>query len=191
MAELSDVPGAGLPPFENFYLNLYFKIGSAFTSDQSSLNRFQISTRDILRVVDENDLGVLGQQMLIPRLQGIEASSRDWSVLMTLAHLNQVNKDIMEVIRSLKSSSEPFQVVRIQDYKPSEDVGAEAIDQFREGNKRYWAFAKSHMPLRTDLTHRHPWFGELDGHGWHFLAAIHQKVHLRQIYKILAMIGVA
>ena len=124
-------------------------------------------------------------------MQGIEASSCDWSVLMVVDHLNQVNKTMVEVIRSLKSSSEPFQIVRIQDYKPNEEVGAEAIDQFREGNKRYWAFAQSHMPLRTNLTHRHPWFGELDGHAWHCLAAVHQRIHLRQIYKILAMIGVA
>ena len=110
MAELSNRPGAGLPSFENFYLNLFFKCSCAFTSDRSALNQFQNSTQDILRVVNENDFGVLSQQIRIPRMQGIEASSCDWSVLMVVDHLNQVNKTMVEVIRSLKSSSEPFQI---------------------------------------------------------------------------------
>ena len=187
---MSDKPGAGLPAFENFYLNAFFKIGSAITSDKSALSQFQTTTKEILRIVEEQDLGLLSQRKKIPRLQGIEASSCNWSVLMVLDHLNQVNKTIVEIIRSLKNSNEPFLNVKIADFKPDIDVDVEAIDEFREGNKRYWAFAQSHIPLRTSATHRHPWFGEIDGHQWHVLAVAHQKIHLRQIYKIMAMIGV-
>jgi hypothetical protein len=75
-------------------------------------------------------------------------------------------------------------------FKPHDDVGAEAIDGFRESCRRYWAFAKSHQPLHSSLTFAHPWFGSLDGHAWHCFVASHQKTHRRQIYKILATIGV-
>ena len=190
MTELSGKPGAGLPGFENFYLNIFFKIGSAVTSDKSALRQFQITTQEILRIADDNDLGLLSQRMKIPRLQGIESSSCHWSVLMVLEHLNQVNKTIVEIIRALKNGNEPFVKVQIADFKPDPEFGVEAIEDFREGNKRYWAFVQSHMPLRTNIGHRHPWFGEIDGHQWHVLATAHQKMHLRQIYKIMAMIGV-
>ena len=191
MEHTGEIESSGLPAFEHFYLNLFLKLGTAFRSDEAILADFRRSAADILRVVDENDLGGLSQIIRIPRLQGIEESSRNWSVLMVLNHLTQVNKGIMDTARALKSNSQPFDVVRIADFKPSPDVGEEAIDQFREGCHRYWSFAKSHQPLRTTVTFKHPWFGDLDGHGWHFLAAAHQRIHRRQIFKIMAMIGVA
>ena len=184
-------PDTGLPAFENFYLNVFFKISCAISSDQSRLTSFETSYRDIIKVVDENDLGVLSQQILIPRLQGIEHSSRNWSVLMVLEHLASVNEAIMEVIRTLRNESHPFRKVQIADYKTDRNVGAEAIDHFRDVNQRYWSFVKSHQPLKTNLLWEHPWFGLLDGHQWHCLADAHQRIHRRQIYKIMAMIGVA
>ncbi len=166
------------------------KLGTAVMSDEAVLRSFQDSSRDILRIAEDHDLGVLSQQILIPRLQGIEDSNRNWSVLMAVEHLSIFNRSILETVRSLHSNSQPFDKVVIAKFKPHDDVGGEAIEQFRETNQRYWSFVKSHQPLRTVMTHGHPWLGELDGHAWHFLAAAHQKIHRRQIYKILAMIGV-
>jgi len=37
---------------------------------------------------------------------------------------------------------------------------------------------------RTTL--RHPWFGEMNAHQWHCLAAMHQSVHRKQMQRILA-----
>ena len=183
-------PNTGLPEFERFYLNAFFKIGTAFRSDEAILNRFENSSRDILSVVDENDLDVLSQQILIPRLQGIEHGSRYFSVLMVLDHLRIVNQAIMDIIRALHNDSHPFQKIAIADFKPDPDVDSNVIDRFRDVNKRYWSFAKSHQPLKTQLVWEHPWFGLLDGHQWHGLADAHQRIHRSQIYKILAMIGV-
>ncbi len=184
-------PAQGLPQSEKFVLNLLLKIGSAFRSDSSIANSFQQSARTILSVVDTQDVGVLSQSYSIPRLQGIEESSRHWSVLMVLDHLTNVNLAIVDTVRALRSGNQPFATIKIADYKPNPDADVETIARFRETSNRYLSFAKSHRPLRTHLTARHPWFGELDGHQWHALAAAHQKIHLRQIYKILAMIGVA
>lgn len=187
----SEPARSGLPLFEQFYLNLFFKIDCSIRSDKSALAEFEASSRDILQVVDSNDLGVLSQEILLPRLQGLQDSSRNWSVLMVLDHLATVNKAIMDTIRSLRSGSHPFEEIALANFQPDENAGADAIEKFRETNRRYWSFAKSHQPLRTGLTHLHPWFGELDGHAWHCLAAAHQKIHRRQIYKILATIGIA
>lgn len=189
MAEL-DAPGAGLPGFETFYLNVFLKIASAIRSDASITANFQASSQKILQIVDGNDVGLLSQEILIPRIQGIEDSSRHWSVLMVIEHLAKVNREIMDTIRSLRSGNVPFDEARIADYKPDRDTDLGAVDRFRDVNQRYWSFATSHQPLRSQLTSKHPWFGHLDGHSWHCLAAEHQKIHLRQIYKMLAMIGV-
>ena len=134
---------------------------------------------------------MLSQQVLIPRMQGIEHASRNWSVLMVLEHLALVNKSIMDICRALKNESTPFEKIRIADFKPDPDVDSTAIDRFQDVNGRYWSFVKSHQPLKTGLTWPHPWFGHLNGHQWHVLASVHQRIHRRQMYKILAMIGVA
>ncbi len=185
-----DPPGAGLPSFERFYLNLYFRVGCWWTSDNAALASFQASAREILRVVEDHDYDLLSQQIMLPRMQGMEDSSRNWSVLMVLDHLVAVNRFVMDTVRALHHQSEPFDRFDSARFKPSGDVGAEAIDQYREIGQKYWAFAKSHQPLHTSLTFPHPWFGALDGHAWHCFAAAHQKTHRRQIYKILATIGV-
>lgn len=189
MAEL-DQPGAGLPSFEAFYLNVLLKLASAIRSDKAITADFQSTSKTILKIVDDNDVGLLSQEVLIPRIQGIEDSSRRWSVLMVIDHLSLVNQMIMETIRSLRSGNVPFDEVRIAAFKPNPDVDFDVVERFREVNQRYWSFATSHQPLRSNLMSKHPWFGYLDGHGWHCLAAEHQKIHLRQIYKMLAMIGV-
>lgn len=182
--------GSGLPGFEKFCLNVVFKSGCVVTSDKSAVRSIENSSRDILNVVAENDLDILSQQFLIPRLVGIEHSSRNWSVLMVLEHLAMVNQAIMETIRALRNGSLPFDKIQIANFKPDPDVDADAIDRFRDVNGRYLNFVKSHSPLKTNQLWEHPWFGLLDGHQWHCLAAVHQRIHRRQMYKILAMIGV-
>lgn len=184
-------PGAGLPAFEKFYLNVGFKIGSSLTSDDRALALFDRVSKGILQFIDPVDIDVLSQPVLIPRVQGIEDSSRNWSVLMVLEHLNMVNRAIMSTIRELHGNRSPFGEVAIEEYKPDPDVDAGVIDEFRETNRRYRNFVLSHKPLRTSMHHVHPWFGFLDGHQWHFLAAVHQRIHSRQIQKILTLHGIA
>lgn len=184
-------PGAGLPPFEKFYLNIGFKIGTAITSDDRAMQMFDGVSEKILQFIEPVDVGVLSEQILVPRLQGIEDSSRNWSVLMVLEHLNLVNRSINSTIRELHGNRAPFGEVAIADYKPDLDVDAGVIDEFLETNRRYRNFVVSHKPLRTSIQHYHPWFGFLDGHQWHCLAAVHQRIHSRQIQKILTMHGIA
>lgn len=184
-------PGAGLPPFEKFYLNIGFKVGSAVMSDDKALKLFDQISNKILLFIEPVDIDLLSQTILTPRLQGIEDSSRNWSVLMVLEHLNLVNRSIMSTIRELHGNRAPFGEVAIADYKPDPNVDAGVIDEFRETNRRYRNFVVSHKPLRTSSHHFHPWFGFLDGHQWHVLAAVHQRIHSRQIQKILTLHGIA
>jgi hypothetical protein len=185
-----DSQKTGLPEFERFYLSFFLKLRAGIFSDLAVLRRFEQSSREILRVVDDHDFDLLSQQVAIPRLQGLEESSLNWSVLMVLDHLVRVNQTILETVRALRNGHQPWDKFRIAAYRPDQDVGAEVIEQFRAVNQRYWAFVKSHQLLRSALRHEHPWFGPLDGHGWHVFASAHQNIHRRQIFKILATTGV-
>lgn len=180
----------GLPNFERWCLQIFLKVGSVTLSDNAILKRFQNSTQDILRIVDEHDWDQLSQPVSIPRLHGLEEFSCRWSILMTLQHLARVNQAILEVMRAIRGGSVPFGVIKIADHQPDADVANEVVADFRSVNQRYWAFAKSHQPLKSIATYEHPWFGLLDGHGWHWVAMAHQNIHRRQIYKILAVMGV-
>ncbi len=187
----AEPPGTGLPGFERFYLNVFFRISTALVSDDAALRVFDKVSMQIFKMIEPLDLGALSEPILIPRLQGIEDSSRHWSVLMVLDHLNRVNRELMSTIRSLHANQTPFREIRIADFKPDPDVDDTVLETFVEVNRRYRNFVISHKPLRTVLRHAHPWFGQLDGHAWNCLAAAHQRIHRRQVQKILSLRGIA
>ncbi len=189
MREL-DQPGAGLPPSEIFFLNAVFKTASVFVSDQRALRMFQREADTIMEIATTIDVDLASRPVLIPRLQGIEDSSRHWSVLMTIDHLNIVNSEILNVITALQKNETVGTVVDVAAYKPNPDVGIEVIDQFQSMNDRYQEMVQQHKPLKSMARHDHPWFGGLDGHLWHCLAAAHMRIHRRQIRKILAVHGI-
>jgi hypothetical protein len=39
--------------------------------------------------------------------------------------------------------------------------------------------------LDRRVRHPHPWFGPMTAHDWHCLAAIHHRVHRRQLERIV------
>ena len=41
----------------------------------------------------------------------------------------------------------------------------------------------------SKVTYPHPWYGKLTAHGWHCLAAFHQRAHRHQMEKIIAGLG--
>lgn len=184
-------PGSGLPPFERMYLNAAFKIGTALMSEQRALSLFLRESETIMELVDEGDLDHVTEQVMISRMQGIEDSSRNWSLLMVMEHLVMVNQSILHVIGDLKAGLTVAMDVKIADYKPNPQVGLPIIDRFHNICSQYQQAIESHGRLRGTGTVAHPWFGPLNAHGWHCLAAVHMRIHRRQARKISAMLGVA
>jgi hypothetical protein len=189
MAE-HDASGGGLPALERFYLNAMLKIACKVWSDSRALASFQLASEQLLSLIDEIDLDLASQQVLIPRLQGIEDASCHWSVLMVCDHLNRVNREIITIMRSLCSNRLPPDGVSIGEFEPDPNVGAEVIAEFRQTVEEFWAFVTAYKPLRSALRHPHPWFGNLDAHDWNCVAAIHQQIHRRQARKIVAVAGI-
>ncbi len=187
-------PGAGLPALERTALGATFKLMTAVATDRYLLKKFRRESRELIRLAEGDDSYDPFQPLLIPRLIGIEDSSRNWSVMMVLDHLCLTTRDILKIIKALQSGVVPRGELDVADYKPSSDAGFEVLDQFRQIELQYGldveAMIESNGRLATSPKYSHPWFGSLNAHQWHCLAAVHHQIHRRQMQKLIAMLGV-
>ena len=183
-------PGAGLPFLEKLLGRYwYMPRDSRQRSDADLQQIFASNGRralDAARALSTEDLH---RRVLIDRFQGIEDSSRYWSVAMTLDHLIIVGEKIAEMMIRLSRGETVTEEVDIAKVKPPvpEAPTREILDRFeqflsavpdrleREWKKRDSAHA-----------HRHPWFGRLTAHQWHWILAVHQRTHRAQTQKIIA-----
>ena len=189
-------PGAGLPWFEQFALNSILKSTSAVLTDKFVLRWIQRDAAELSSMADcEDESYDVTDAILTPRLIGIEDSSRKWSVLMVLEHLCLVNTEMIKLIQALANGTVPQGTIDIALYKPSSDVDYEAMTRFRKLSAEYanviGTLIDHHGNLQLPARYNHPWFGSLNAHQWHCLAAYHQRIHKRQMKKIIAMLGVA
>ena len=187
-------PGAGLPALERATLNIAFKTAAAVFSDRQALRLLRRDSAELLRLADEDESYDVFQVLVIPRVIGIEDSSRNWSVLMVLEHLCLTNHDMLEIIKALVDGIVPRGEVDVAMYKPAPNIGYDVLDRFRDLTQVYVAtveqLLESRGNLETSARYRHPWFGRLNAHQWHCLAAVHQRIHRRQMQKLVAMLGV-
>jgi hypothetical protein len=178
-------PGAGIPMRERWISGIGIKLLARFATRDEITRRF---TEEGERAVElarglTEDKG--RRRVLIPRIRGIEDSSRNWSVYMTLLHLVIINTAIAGLIQRLCAGRETLRSVRIEDAKPDEEAGPELADQLEALIARYGEIVTSHGDLRTAKRHPHPWFGALDALQWHALAALHARIHRKQIEQII------
>ncbi len=131
------------------------------------------------------DERVLRTRVLIPRLRGLEDSSRFWSVLMTLDHLRIVNTQITGVIGALVRGVVPAEKASTAAVKPTPDVGPEVVGGYEHSCGHLLEFCASCATLDSRERYAHPWFGPLNALGWHAMAATHMSIHRAQINRIL------
>ncbi|MDZ4829932.1 MAG: DinB family protein [Phycisphaerae bacterium] len=182
------LPGAGLPAIELLVGRALFAIRRWRATRATFTNEF-LRERDASARLRQplSDLS-RGQRVLIPRLRGLEDSSRFWSVWMTLDHLRIVHVEIARVIDALSRDTIPEGKVSTAAVKPSPDVGGEVEEQYEQSCDRLLATVAAmpelHPRLGSRLGFAHPWFGPLDAAGWHALAAMHMAIHRSQIERI-------
>lgn len=120
----------------------------------------------------------------IPRLTGLEHSSREWSPLMVIEHLLITGPGMLGAARLLDAGKVPNRTVSTADLKPAGGAGEELLE-------RYETFLDGYRPIVAELRFPpeprfpHPWFGPLDSRGWIVLNTIHQGIHRRQLAAIL------
>jgi len=177
-------PGAGVPRIERMVgwvrLAIAARQGAAAAS---KLMRHEQAA--IHRVVQQISPAEAGVRVLVPRLRGLEDSSRWWSVWMTLDHLRIVNDSIAGVISVLGAERAPAGQVSTAAVKPSPDAGPGVLAAFDAScDAIEHAVAELSRPRSTERF-AHPWFGPLDTAGWHAMAAMHMSIHLAQLHAIV------
>lgn len=182
-------PGAGLP-FLEWAMAKYIIFPSLFrhTDKDRAIRAFQNESERIMEQVSALNVSQLSSRRLIPRLQGIEDSSRYWSVAMTVQHLVIVGERMRQIVLDLSQGGTRLAPSSTADLKPSPDVDAESvIRDFRGMTQRFvddataadiYAFPQARYP--------HPWFGPLNAHQWLAFIAPHQAIHRKQITEIIA-----
>jgi hypothetical protein len=178
-------PGAGLPLLERWTAGIGVKALARFASRDEITRRFTEEGERSVELARELPVDEGRRRVLIPRIAGIEDSSRYWSAYMTIGHLITVNTGIMGLIQRLCAGRETLRAVRIEDVKPDEEAGPEQVDDLESLIARYGEIVTSHGDLRTAKRHPHPWFGSLDALQWHALAALHNRIHRKQIEQII------
>lgn len=182
-------PGAGLPRLELWVSRTGFGVLRNALSRRQIEGWLRIETRKVLAIAGKLSPEQIKRQVLIPRPTGLEDSSRNWSAAMVLQHLVIVDTGIGELITAL-AQSQPFgREVRIADVKPTPDAGREQLALLEGALQTYIARVTAVANLHTATRHAHPWFGPLDGHGWHTLAALHTMIHRRQLDAVTKACG--
>jgi hypothetical protein len=152
---------------------------SAFTT------QFDRERRAIVDLYAGRDEATLRRKVLIPRLRGLEDSSRFWSAYMTLDHLRIVNTAIANVIGTLVQGQVPPGQSSTAAVKPGADIGPEVIIPYEKSCDALLSQVAAHPVLKTKAHYAHPWFGPLDAAGWYAMAATHMGIHRAQLERIL------
>jgi len=181
-----DAPGAGLPFIELFIGRRLFALKQLFGSRESFSAQFLRERDAIHRLVAACEASRRSERVLIPRLRGLEDSSRYWSVWMTLDHLRITNHIFAAVITSLAQGNAPKKKASTATVKPDPAVTSAVEAAFDESCEHVLAAVAAVPDLRTTARYAHPWFGPLDAAGWHALAGGHMRIHRAQITTILA-----
>jgi hypothetical protein len=180
-----DAPGAGLPWPELMGSRLLFGFARTVMSREVAAKRFETEAQRILQLINQLPPDQATRPVLIPRVWGIEDSSRNWSALMTLDHLVIVNPVITIIIEHVVGGKTFSRKVLTQNVKPPLEQTPATITNFAKTTREYLDHVSCLPDLKSKTTHLHPWFGPLNAHGWHCLAAIHQSIHRRQLEAIV------
>lgn len=179
-------PGAGLRWLELRLARLGFRFLNHRATPAATTDRLKRERDAILALVRGISPEEGTHRVLIPRLPGLEDSSRFWSVFMTLDHLRIVNDAVAETITLLSAGRVPDLPASTAAVKPSPAADASVMAAFARSCAALRHAAKASPDLRTAARFAHPWFGPLDAAGWFFMAAFHLGLHRKQIQRIQA-----
>ena len=178
-------PGAGIPWWERHGLGLLLRLLSWQTSQAKATQTLADACTATMSLVAQCPPAQRTTRVLIPRLAGLEDSSRYYSVYMTLEHLRMVNGSIAQILPLLAQGHVPPGTASTAAMKPGVEVSPEIEHTFPSSCHAVIAAAHSVGELRTASTYRHPWFGPFNAAAWYLLAGVHTRLHQRQIALIL------
>lgn len=179
-------PGAGLPAAELLIARALFAWRRWRGNGESFTALFRRERDTIRSLVAGCDPSLRGKRVLIERPRGLEDSSRNWSVWMTLDHLRITNLAFARVIHALTSGHVPPGRASTAAVKPDAAVTAAVEAEYEQSCDGVLVAVEAVTEWKTPLRYEHPWFGPLDASGWHALAGTHMRIHRGQLERIIA-----
>ncbi|MBY0405495.1 MAG: hypothetical protein K2X66_16455 [Cyanobacteria bacterium] len=182
-------PGKGLPFLEQI-LSHYVLLPLACTvmSNKEAIETLVIEGQTMVRWIEAASEEEIQSPVLIPKITGIEDSSRYWSALMTLEHLNITSNLMAKTIEALtRGEQSALPVARVEAVKPHTELQKEKVIQ------AYQLFLNTYPDKMNSLVphfskenrHQHPWFWKLNAHEWLCINALHHRIHKKQVKLIL------
>ncbi len=178
-------PGAGLPKIELFIGRWLFARRLRRGTRESFAADFQAEREAVGALVRSCNAESAARRVLIKRPRGMEDSSRNWSVWMSLDHLRIVNGGITRTIGALVKGVVPPGKASTAAVKPSTDVTAAVVTEYETSCDALLAQAAAAPNLKNTVRFAHPWFGPLDAFGWLAMAGSHMAIHRGQIERII------
>ncbi len=181
-------PGAGLPFIEGFMARFWVMPTMPWKKTWDEIEVwFDKESKKIAELVLALSEEQMTQKVLIPRLTGLEDSSRFWSAAETLEHLVIVSQGMSHIVVSLSSEQDPGIEVDIAKVKPPGSFsGKQAADLFLKAmSEQKMLYAEKLKDKQARRTHFHPWFGQISIHQWHWLRSSHHLIHRKQLEQII------
>lgn len=180
-------PGAGLPFLEALIVKYFFGqyVANKKTADDN-FKTLEIFTQKILKTIEGLSAEQLEHPVLVPKLQGLEDSSRYWSIHMTLEHLLIVGKNMKHILIELSHERIPPIQVDIAKVKP---LGSTSSQEIVKEFKLFFENVNEDIKKNMGNYHAkaklyHPWLGDISVKKWHWLLGTHQGIHYNQIKHI-------
>ncbi len=181
-----DKPGAGLPFLEALLVRWYVGPFQSRKADkEKNLRLFAMIGGRILKEAGSVAEGARDQRVLVPRMRGIEDSSRFWSVNETLEHLMITGEGMRGIVALLAQGKTSDYVVDIANFKPKgKYAGGDARPDFKKFVAETVALLEPLPIADAGPTHLHPWLGPFNALQWTWLLAGHGGLHLAQLQAI-------
>jgi hypothetical protein len=181
-------PGAGLP-FIEWAMAKYILLPKLYkaTDKEKAIEALAEESKKILDLARTIPTEQLSERRLVPRLRGMEDSSRFWSVAMTMDHLIIVGDLMRRVVVELSSGKSDLPLVGTAEVKPDKPIDTSLIlVQFEQFTEKFLTDTRAaNVNANPKLTHPHPWFGPLNALQWLAFAAPHENIHRQQIKEII------
>ena len=125
------------------------------------------------------------RRVSVPSMVGLEEDERHWSASMVVEHAVLVGEAIGRILVFLSRNQTPPTGYDRRAMRPRGGRGVAAMEDLRRLDRDYPHLVRTGLGQPTGpQTHRHPFFGDLDLHGWHCLSVSHLRVHRRQLHEI-------
>ncbi|MEP6670031.1 MAG: DinB family protein [Chthoniobacter sp.] len=180
-------PGAGLPPLEAWLVRLFGRplLRRRYTR-QAALADVERTAERLLDKTASLSPDQLATPKLIPRLRGLEDSSRFWSPSMVLEHLCITGRGTVRMAILLSNGQCPERTVSTATVKPQGRDPGEVREEFATMHRHLRReLEASAGPDWNGLTHDHPWFGPLTASDWLRMMAMHMQLHEKQLDLVL------